>query len=66
MIECPDCKKTVLRDSLQAHIAECEEYVPTYINNVVRFISEMTPNYMEVHCCSDSSWWQKWTSSNWN
>jgi hypothetical protein len=46
---CPDCKKEIPPTHIRSHMAECSKYVPTYLNNVTRFIDMMTPEYMHVN-----------------
>lgn len=46
---CPDCKKQLPSSQIRSHMGECSKYVPTYLNNVTRFIDMMTPEYMQVN-----------------
>ena len=46
LVECPDCRKRIPNDMLREHIRDCAEYVPTYINNVARFMEHMSPDYI--------------------
>ena len=46
-MQCPDCKQFIPKAQLREHIGDCDEYVPTYINNVARFMEHMSPN--DIH-----------------